>query len=206
MSPTELKAVFRRVLMGAAAPLLLSDCYCIDCPHPVVLLDAGFPDGGRTEDGGLTNEACLSLCAGNGAFRCVDVSAREGTPAVQCTFVCAGRSPAGSIDTDLSSLHGVGGYLARMAHFEAASVTAFNQLAEELVALHAPASLVERALKAAHEETMHAELLARALELISACDCADGCPSCVGPAAESGEGGKPQALALLKLLCDSAVG
>ena len=47
---------------------------------------------------------------------------------------------------------------------------------------------------------LHAELLARALELISACDCADGCPSCVGPAAESGEGGKPQTLALLNLL------
>jgi len=53
---------------------------------------------------------------------------------------------------------------------------------------------------------IHAELLARALELISACDCADGCPSCVGPAAESGEGGKPQTLALLNLLCVAAHG
>jgi DEAD/DEAH box helicase domain-containing protein len=48
---------------------------------------------------------------------------------------------------------------------------------------------------------LHDELLARARELITACDCSDGCPSCVGPAAESGEGGKPQTLALLNLLC-----
>src|SRR5688572_11899266 len=109
MSPAELKAVFRRILMEAAASAV--------APAPV-----------SNED---TREPML---------------------------LCAGRSPAGAIETDLSSLHGSGGYLARMAHFEAASVAAFEQLADELVALEAPAFLVEQALKAAHDERMHAEL------------------------------------------------
>ncbi len=57
---------------------------------------------------------------------------------------------------------------------------------------------------------IHAELMRRALELVSACGCADGCPSCVGPggtvalASQAGElavpGGKREALALLEIL------
>lgn len=47
---------------------------------------------------------------------------------------------------------------------------------------------------------MHADLLARALELVSACACADGCPSCTGPGGENGTGGKNETLALLRML------
>ena len=47
---------------------------------------------------------------------------------------------------------------------------------------------------------MHDELLARALELVSQCPCADGCPSCVGPGGENGMGGKREARAILKEL------
>ena len=47
---------------------------------------------------------------------------------------------------------------------------------------------------------MHDELLARALELVSECLCADGCPSCVGPGGENGFGGKGEALEILKEL------
>jgi DEAD/DEAH box helicase domain-containing protein len=47
---------------------------------------------------------------------------------------------------------------------------------------------------------MHAELMARALELVSECECADGCPSCVGPGGENGVGGKQEALEILKEL------
>ncbi|MEJ5225806.1 MAG: Zn-binding domain-containing protein, partial [Anaerolineales bacterium] len=47
---------------------------------------------------------------------------------------------------------------------------------------------------------IHAELLARALELVAACPCEDGCPSCVGPAGENGMGGKQETLALLRIL------
>jgi DEAD/DEAH box helicase domain-containing protein len=47
---------------------------------------------------------------------------------------------------------------------------------------------------------MHDELIARALELVSECACADGCPSCVGPGGENGVGGKQEALEILKEL------
>jgi DEAD/DEAH box helicase domain-containing protein len=47
---------------------------------------------------------------------------------------------------------------------------------------------------------LHDELIARALELVSACPCEDGCPSCVGPGGENGVGGKQEALEILKEL------
>jgi DEAD/DEAH box helicase domain-containing protein len=47
---------------------------------------------------------------------------------------------------------------------------------------------------------LHVELVRSALELVYACPCSDGCPSCVGPGGESGSGGKREALALLKAL------
>ncbi len=49
---------------------------------------------------------------------------------------------------------------------------------------------------------LHDELLARALELVSACECdaERGCPSCVGPGGEQGYGGKTEARALLEAL------
>jgi DEAD/DEAH box helicase domain-containing protein len=50
---------------------------------------------------------------------------------------------------------------------------------------------------------IHAELLARALELVQECACEDGCPSCVGPAGENGIGGKVETLAILKELVKS---
>ena len=50
---------------------------------------------------------------------------------------------------------------------------------------------------------MHDDLLARAHELVSACACADGCPSCVGPGGENGYGGKQEALEILRELVDN---
>ncbi|HLO13430.1 MAG TPA: DEAD/DEAH box helicase [Anaerolineales bacterium] len=50
---------------------------------------------------------------------------------------------------------------------------------------------------------MHDELMRRALELVSECSCADGCPSCVGPGGENGYGGKQEALEILKGLTPS---
>lgn len=47
---------------------------------------------------------------------------------------------------------------------------------------------------------VHDELLARARELVEACECEDGCPSCVGPGGENGYGGKREARALLERL------
>jgi len=47
---------------------------------------------------------------------------------------------------------------------------------------------------------LRADLLKRALEVVRACPCADGCPSCVGPGGENGAGGKAESLALLERL------
>jgi DEAD/DEAH box helicase domain-containing protein len=47
---------------------------------------------------------------------------------------------------------------------------------------------------------IHDELIQRALELVSACECEDGCPSCVGPGGENGAGGKSETLEILKKL------
>jgi len=48
---------------------------------------------------------------------------------------------------------------------------------------------------------LHSTLLARTRELVSSCPCGQGCPSCVGPAPDSGERTKQVALTLLDRLC-----
>ncbi|HXK08342.1 MAG TPA: DEAD/DEAH box helicase [Vicinamibacteria bacterium] len=45
---------------------------------------------------------------------------------------------------------------------------------------------------------LHDRLLEESRALIAACPCADGCPSCVGPAGEAGSSGKAVALAILE--------
>jgi DEAD/DEAH box helicase domain-containing protein len=47
---------------------------------------------------------------------------------------------------------------------------------------------------------LHEELVKRAYELVAACECTDGCPSCVGPGGENGAGGKRESLAILEAL------
>ena len=47
---------------------------------------------------------------------------------------------------------------------------------------------------------LHNDLLQRARDLVSACRCNDGCPSCVGPGGEQGAGGKAETLAILDVL------
>ena len=47
---------------------------------------------------------------------------------------------------------------------------------------------------------IHRELIRRVRDLVSECECDDGCPSCVGPGGENGYGGKAETLAILKEL------
>jgi hypothetical protein len=53
----------------------------------------------------------------------------------------------------------LGEWLAAMAHSEAASVVAFQAIADELAAHGAPAELVQRAREAADDEVRHAEVM-----------------------------------------------
>ncbi len=46
----------------------------------------------------------------------------------------------------------------------------------------------------------HQDLLMGGYETVAQCECADGCPSCVGPIGEEGSGGKAEALAIFKAL------
>lgn len=50
---------------------------------------------------------------------------------------------------------------------------------------------------------LHDQLMAHAYELVSACECADGCPSCVGPGGEGGAGGKRETMAILRALVET---
>jgi DEAD/DEAH box helicase domain-containing protein len=47
---------------------------------------------------------------------------------------------------------------------------------------------------------LHDSLIVRTRELITGCPCEKGCPSCVGPAGETGERAKEAALAILERL------
>jgi len=47
---------------------------------------------------------------------------------------------------------------------------------------------------------LHDDLLANARDVVQACVCAAGCPSCTGPGGEDGLGGKAETIALLKAL------
>jgi DEAD/DEAH box helicase domain-containing protein len=51
---------------------------------------------------------------------------------------------------------------------------------------------------------MHETLLDAAAGLLKACQCEDGCPSCVGPAMEIGPGGKGHTLDLINGLLVAA--
>jgi hypothetical protein len=155
MSPNELKAKFRRILMGAAAPMVLASCgggggpFGCHPPAPMrVTFSNGFPDGGLAQ-------ACDRSC---GTTDCTDVTADAGGVAtVECPVpLCVGRHPNGTLETNLGALDGVGGHLARMAHFEAASVAAFFQIAQELQSQGAPAALISMAKQAARDEIRHA--------------------------------------------------
>jgi len=47
---------------------------------------------------------------------------------------------------------------------------------------------------------IHSELMEHTREIVNACECADGCPSCVGPGGEEGSSGKREAQAILMKL------
>lgn len=53
---------------------------------------------------------------------------------------------------------------------------------------------------------MHDSLMRRTRDLIAGCTCEKGCPSCVGPAGESGERAKETALAILDRLLEQSPG
>ncbi|HVH98569.1 MAG TPA: ferritin-like domain-containing protein [Enhygromyxa sp.] len=77
-------------------------------------------------------------------------------------YICKGRRPLGHVEaSDDAGGDALGSTLASMAQLEAASVVAFEQLAEQLTDLDAPTSLRERCRAAAEDERNHARWLTR---------------------------------------------
>jgi hypothetical protein len=84
---------------------------------------------------------------------------------VTCTgtgheYICEGRRPLGHVERgDEDCSDPLGRTLAAMAYLEAASVLAFEQLANQLSGFAAPHELIERCLVAASDERAHARWL-----------------------------------------------
>lgn len=80
------------------------------------------------------------------------------------TGFCTGRRPQGHHETS-TAVDSVGAWFAAHAHLEAASVTAFNELAMWLEHRDAPASFVARCRAAAEDEFVHAGMMGRLANL-----------------------------------------
>jgi hypothetical protein len=104
----------------------------------------------------LPGDKCAEFC--NGATAPCSVSALTATTvSVLCHPGCAvGRRPAGLAGSALCDRRSAGGYFAEIAHLEAASVTAFRILRDDLRACRAPKKLVHAAARAARDEIRHA--------------------------------------------------
>jgi hypothetical protein len=106
----------------------------------------------------------------DGSFRVVEtVRVREG--AANCV---AGRRGEGIAPPPAAQAETLGAYLAQMAGLEAASVLAFERLAQELAAFGAPAALVRKAQRAARDEVRHAAVDGAARVGASGARCARG--------------------------------
>jgi hypothetical protein len=76
-----------------------------------------------------------------------------------CTGAGVGRRPAGLVTPSLPPVDELGGWLAKNAHLEAASVPAFARLADELAAHNAPEHLIAGARRALRDEERHAAMM-----------------------------------------------
>jgi hypothetical protein len=128
--------------------------------------------GGTAQEGGTSNGGSSAGHGGSSAgsagtftvafcnetFAPCSVSTVTATTvSVLCQPGCAvGRRPAGLAESPLCDSRAAGSYFAETAHLEAASVTAFRILRDELRASGAPKKLVHAAARAARDEIRHA--------------------------------------------------
>jgi len=116
----------------------------------------------------VTSEVCAANCPpgmfGTGrAFACFVSRDASGGTALSCTYCAVGRRLEGLADIEpIACDEAVGRFLASNATLEAASVTAFERLAESLAHHDAPAWLLARIDAAADEERDHARRVADA--------------------------------------------
>lgn len=174
------------IILASLLPFLVAGTCCFPPPkqEPFVLDTAlteeqvaraieGWPEATRAT---VPCEAlCRQLHDFNGGHRpltvdeCTHTMAPEpaATPEaevgrVQCrgmtySYACKGRRPLGHVEEECAGEEeDAGAYFGRCAQLEAASVVAFEELAEWLAEIGAPAGLVGRCVTAAEDERRHA--------------------------------------------------
>lgn len=117
-------------------------------------------DADRKIPFGRDNDGFLEGCRA-GTLRMARIDCFRTTGSYSCSGPIDGRRPAGLRAIDTKPLESLASYFASSAHLEAAAVIAFDNLAIELRAHHAPAALVRRLHRAAREEERHVVLAAR---------------------------------------------
>jgi hypothetical protein len=134
-------------------------------PNPAWCCAVGDPacvGGGGGDKCDLDCKAvCTSAGSNDGIVSCYWTTKPNGDPAIGyfCGACGVGRIPDGTPLCDRGD--SIGARLAMQAYYEAASVTAFERLADALAREGAPSSLVRRARRAARDEERHARLFAR---------------------------------------------
>jgi hypothetical protein len=153
----------------------------IETPYDAALLafvrghriNCGMPNARAVADGfEIATETGIACGAGTGVDAHRVYVSRAGMFVIRATVRvrdgdpgCAiGRRPEGLEPVAYGALDEVGAYYAAAAHLEAASVYAFERLAEELTQHGAPAALIREALAARDDEVRHARMTARVAE------------------------------------------
>ena len=109
------------------------------------------------KDAQLPMAVCNEICGSAASILGCSVNAvTSATLSVLCQPGCAvGRRPAGLGELGACDARAAGSYFSEIAHLEAASVTAFRILRDELRAQGAPKKLVRAAGRAARDEIRH---------------------------------------------------
>jgi hypothetical protein len=148
---TETEAAIAALLAGG--PL-----FCWREPQPG---ETGDATGTRVRlsDEGYVVETLASCYEERSTGRAV-VDAEGNVTVTSRIGFCEGRRPAGlASSAPCVARNEVGAHFARAAHFEAASVFAFEQLARDLEQLGAPRELIQLALSSALDEVGHARTM-----------------------------------------------
>jgi hypothetical protein len=172
MSRRKLRRTFTRLLLLAPVTTAASGCWsstwgCEGGSEERIfrIADLTTADGGSPSSTASCEELC-QLASPSVGEKCELVTSQGATAPdqVRCEilFLCEGRRPEGlcSDGAVAGGVPSLGALFARMAHLEAASVPAFERLAEELAAHGAPARLVRAARRSAAEEVRHARAMA----------------------------------------------
>ena len=119
-------------------------------------LNGPVRDGAAQDAGSAKSLLCPKDWVGDVTVECAREESR-GKWTEKCPI--AGRRPSGLVKVAARGRQQVADYLARSAHLEAASVLAFEKLAERLAAYGAPAQLVDDCREAARQELRHAQVV-----------------------------------------------